>query len=110
MKHMSKVDLEINVPARWARLPDGAPVRFTPIQWQVLETLLLAGGGPVSRADLMHLVWGDDSGRESASYAFDRLIRQLRRKLEPDPATPVYLRSIGEGAYVFDQHTHVGVD
>ncbi len=67
----------------------GRPVRLTPTEWRFLEALARAGGRLVTREELLRQVWGPAYGSESnylRVYA-----NQLRRKLEPDPATPRYL-------------------
>ncbi len=67
----------------------GADVRLTPTEWRLLEALCREPGHLVSQQDLLRAVWGPSYGRESnylRVYA-----NQLRRKLEPDPATPRHL-------------------
>ncbi len=67
----------------------GTSVRLTPTEWRVLEVLARHPNHLVSQRELLQEVWGPGYGRESnylRVYA-----NQLRRKLEPDPATPRYL-------------------
>ena len=64
-------------------------VRLTPTEWRLLEVLGRRPGHLVPQRDLLREVWGPGYSRESnylRVYA-----NQLRRKLEPDPANPVYL-------------------
>lgn len=64
-------------------------VRLTPTEWSLLEVLARHAGHLVPQKDLLREVWGPHYGRESnylRVYA-----NQLRRKLEPDPASPRYL-------------------
>jgi two-component system KDP operon response regulator KdpE len=67
----------------------GAEVRLTPTEWSLLEVLARRPGHLISQRELLREVWGPGYGRESnylRVYA-----NQLRRKLEPDPATPRYV-------------------
>jgi two-component system KDP operon response regulator KdpE len=70
-------------------LRDGAPVRLTPTEWQVLEVLVRAGGRLVTGEQLLHEVWGPQYGTE-LNY-LRQYLAQLRRKLEPAPSAPRYL-------------------
>ncbi|MFT4029407.1 MAG: response regulator transcription factor [Protaetiibacter sp.] len=78
---------------------DGRPLRLTPKEYGVLETLLIARGGWLSAADLLDEVWAasDDRGRSVVKAA----IHTLRRKLgHPDPieTAPGHGYRIGAGS------------
>lgn len=64
-------------------------VRLTATQWRLLETLARHAGRLVTSETLLREVWGP-SHAEQRHY-LRIYIRQLRQKLEPDPARPVYL-------------------
>jgi DNA-binding SARP family transcriptional activator/tetratricopeptide (TPR) repeat protein len=67
-----------------------------PRQQAVLAMLLLAGGRVVSPTELVDGVWGEAApGR--AIGAVRNYIYRLRRAMEPDPASPRMLRSVGSG-------------
>jgi two-component system KDP operon response regulator KdpE len=68
---------------------DGADVRLTPTEWQLLELLVRASGRLVTQRQLLQEVWGPQY--ESESNYLRVYIAQLRRKLEPEPARPRYL-------------------
>jgi two-component system KDP operon response regulator KdpE len=66
-----------------------AEIRLTPTEWRLLEELCRDPGHLVSQQELLHTVWGPAYGKESnylRVYA-----NQLRRKLEPDPSSPVHI-------------------
>ena len=46
----------------------------------------------VSKQDLLSEVWGYHP--QSRSRAVDFTVRRLRRKIEPDPSQPVYLKTV----------------
>ncbi|HEX3963253.1 MAG TPA: response regulator [Trebonia sp.] len=68
---------------------DGADVRLTPTEWQLLEVLVRAAGRLVTQRQLLQEVWGPQY--ESESNYLRVYIAQLRRKLEPEPSRPRYL-------------------
>jgi two-component system KDP operon response regulator KdpE len=69
----------------------GADVRLTPTEWQVLEVLVRNADRLVTQRQLLSEVWGPGYQNE-ASY-LRVYMANLRRKLEPDPSSPRYLRT-----------------
>jgi two-component system KDP operon response regulator KdpE len=69
----------------------GAPVRLTPTEWGLLETLIRQPGRLVSQRQLLQSVWGPAYEKETNYLRV--YLAQLRRKLEPEPAHPRYLRT-----------------
>jgi two-component system KDP operon response regulator KdpE len=67
----------------------GSEVRLTPTEWSLLEVLARRPGHLVPQRDLLREVWGPGYGRES--HYLRVYANQLRRKLEPDPASPRYV-------------------
>ncbi len=68
---------------------DGRVVKLTPREWGMLETLVRNSGRLVSQQQLLLAVWGP--GYDTETHYLRVYMAQLRRKLEPDPARPVYL-------------------
>ena len=68
---------------------DGADVRLTPTEWQLLEILVRNRGRLVTQKQLLQDVWGPAYGSESNYLRV--YVAQLRRKLEPEPSRPRYL-------------------
>jgi two-component system KDP operon response regulator KdpE len=68
---------------------DGADVRLTPTEWQLLEILVRNRGRLVTQKQLLQDVWGPSYGSESNYLRV--YIAQLRRKLEPEPSRPRHL-------------------
>jgi len=67
---------------------DDEPVRLTGAEARLLRQLALAAPTAVARLDLT-ADGGDAGGR-----AVDIQVTRLRRKIEPDPANPRYLRTV----------------
>ena len=84
-------DVEVDFERCLARRA-GARVDLTPLEFQVLEALLEAGGRLLSRESLIERVWG--RGVSISDRVVDNHVLNLRRKLEEKPAEPRYLLSV----------------
>ena len=88
-------DVRLDVTERRATRA-GEPVRLTPTEWHVVEVLARRPGHLVTRADLLHEVWGPGYDRETNYLRV--FLAQLRRKLEADPSQPaIFLTDPGIG-------------
>lgn len=58
---------------------DGVPVDLSPTEFRLLATLVAAGGGIVSRRDLVRAAWPD--GAQVSDNTLDQYLSRLRRKL-----------------------------
>jgi two-component system KDP operon response regulator KdpE len=84
-------------------------VRLSPTQWHVLDVLARNQGHLVTQQQLLAEVWGP--GHETATHYLRVFMAQLRQKLEPDPAHPLYFRTEPGRGYRFDtDHTEPGPD
>jgi two-component system, OmpR family, KDP operon response regulator KdpE len=68
---------------------DGADVRLTPTEWQLLEILVRNRGRLITQKQLLQDVWGPAYGSETNYLRV--YVAQLRRKLEREPSHPRYL-------------------
>ncbi|MBT1173314.1 response regulator transcription factor [Bifidobacterium sp. MA2] len=66
-------------------------VRLTPTEWKVLEVLVRNAGKLVTRQDLLTSIWGAQHVKDTGYLRL--YVSQLRKKIEPDPARPRYLRT-----------------
>jgi DNA-binding response OmpR family regulator len=71
-------DLHLDPRAYIASLA-GRPIQFTPREFELLETLVLHAGRPVSKVALAARVWGADY--ESSTRRLEHNIRRVRLKL-----------------------------
>lgn len=78
---------------------DGAEVRFTRREIEILQYLGAHGERPVSREELLHKVWGYARHLEIETRTVDIHIAKLRRKLEADPKQPRHLLTVRGGGY-----------
>ena len=79
-----QIDLE-----RRTVLREGTPVRLTATEWRLLEVLARNAGRLLTARQLLREVWGP--GHSEQGHYLRIYMRQLRLKLEDDPAHPRYL-------------------
>jgi two-component system KDP operon response regulator KdpE len=65
---------------------DGTQLHLTPIEWQILATLLSSAGKTLTHQQIFDAVWGRQFG--SPQQYLRVHITNLRRKIEVDPAAP----------------------
>jgi two-component system, OmpR family, KDP operon response regulator KdpE len=81
-------DLEVDLLYRRVRMR-GQEVHLPVKAYEVLHILAAGGGRVVTHQQILSSVWGPER-RERADY-LRMAIRELRRRLEPDPARPRYI-------------------
>src|SRR6202795_3122130 len=64
----------------------GVRVHLTPKEFDVLRTLVVQEGKPLTHKRLLQTVWGPDHAEETENLRV--VINQLRKKIEKDPAHP----------------------
>ena len=83
-------DLSVDLARREVML-GGESVRLTTDEYRLLLVLVRHAGKVVTHRKLLDEVWGLDNATESLYLRV--YMGQLRRKLEPDPARPRYLKT-----------------
>lgn len=91
-------DVELDVPRMEARF-DGRRVDLTKTEFQLLSTMARQPGRVFTRAQLLDAVRG--VAFESYERAIDAHIKNLRKKIEPDPRSPRYLLTVFGVGYRF---------
>jgi DNA-binding response OmpR family regulator len=77
----------------------GLPVELTPTEFELLAALMRNAGRPLSRSQLLDATQGDAyAGYERT---IDAHIKNLRRKIEADPANPKYILTVFGVGYKF---------
>lgn len=76
-------------PSRRLVTKGGKPIHLTPKEFDLLHYLMTNAGKPIAHSRLLTAVWGPEYGGELEYLR--TFVRQLRKKLEDDPANPVYL-------------------
>jgi two-component system, OmpR family, KDP operon response regulator KdpE len=85
--HIGRWDIDLK--ARTARDAQGAELHLTPIEYRLLEALAQHLGLVVTHRALLQQVWGPANAQQT--HYLRVYMKQLRAKLEPDPARPQWL-------------------
>lgn len=93
------VDLAAKQVTRQTAGASPTNVRLTPTEWQVLELLIRNAGKLVTRQMLLTEIWGPTHVTDTGYLRL--YIAQLRKKLEPEPATPRHLLTEAGMGYRF---------
>lgn len=79
----------------------GMPVTLTPIEFDLLAILMRSPGRVFTRNELVDLLSG--SGFAGLDSTLNVHVRNLRLKIEPDPANPTYVETIFGVGYRFQK-------
>ena len=88
--------LIIDEPRRLATV-HGEPVELTPTEWGLLVALASVPGRVYSRLELINRVRGYEF--EGYERTVDSHVKNLRRKIEQDPASPQIIQTVLGGGY-----------
>jgi two-component system KDP operon response regulator KdpE len=77
----------------------GTSVHLTPREFDTLQFLMMHAGRPITHARLVAALLG--SGFENERGYLRVLIGQLRKKIEDDPANPIYILTDSRIGYRF---------
>jgi DNA-binding response OmpR family regulator len=97
-KEVVAADLKLNLETKEASLA-GKELSLTPTEFKLLAVMAREPGVVFSRAQLINRVFGYDF--EGFDRAVDVHILNLRRKLEPDPNHPRYIKTVYGAGYKF---------
>ena len=92
-------DVVLDRNGRTVQIGDRLLANLTPSEFDLLAVLMATPGRVFSRADLLELL----QGVSFAGYerTIDVHVRNLRTKLEPDPANPTYIETVYGVGYRF---------
>ncbi|HLZ96064.1 MAG TPA: response regulator transcription factor [Candidatus Dormibacteraeota bacterium] len=91
-------DVELDVPRMDARF-QGRRIDLTKTEFEILATMARQPGRVFTRAQLLESVRG--VAFESYERAIDAHVKNIRRKIEPDPRSPRYLLTVFGVGYRF---------
>ncbi len=81
---------------------EGRPLNLTPIEFKLLGALVKEPGRVFSRAQIIENALGHDF--DGFDRTIDVHILKLRRKLEPDPRHPRYIKTVYGAGYKLLEH------
>jgi two-component system alkaline phosphatase synthesis response regulator PhoP len=84
-------------PDRMTVTRQGSRIDLTKTEYDLLRSILAAGGKVMTRQELMNEVWGETYF--GGSNAIDVHIRSLRSKLDDDPKQPTYIATVRGAGY-----------
>ena len=78
----------------------GTPVGMSALEFRLMETFVRHPGRVLSRSQLIDAAWGPET--VISDRVVDTHILHLRKKIEPKPARPRYIRSVRGMGYRFE--------
>jgi two-component system KDP operon response regulator KdpE len=88
VQHLSLKDMEVDFEARQVTVR-GQTVHLTPKEFEFLQYVANRPNKIVPHRELLRTIWGPDYGDELDLLR--TLVKQLRKKIEPQPAKPQYV-------------------
>jgi DNA-binding response OmpR family regulator len=92
-------DITLDINGHMVEIQD-EPVELTPSEFDLLATLMTVPGRSFSRAELLESL-GETTYLEGYERTVDVHIHNLREKIEPDPADPIYIETVYGAGYRF---------
>ena len=91
-------DITVHFPEETAKREDDA-LELTDLEFDILEYFIKHRGRTVSRKQLLRDVWGISG--DITTRTIDRHVASLRKKIEPTPDDPDYLKTVYGIGYKF---------
>lgn len=88
-----------NVAVRVLTKPDGETVPLSGGEFELLQAFISHPGRVLNRDQLLDLARGRDA--QPFDRAIDVQVSRLRKKIEPDPKNPSYIKTVRGGGYMF---------
>lgn len=88
---------------------DGHPVHLTKKEYELLRLLIVSPGQVLTHQQILRAIWGP--AQQEETHYLRVLLRQLRRKLDDDPANPRFIITVQGVGYrlaipiALDEHT-----
>ncbi|MEM8503994.1 MAG: response regulator transcription factor [Cyanobacteria bacterium P01_D01_bin.1] len=76
------------------------PLELTPLEFDLLATFMSYPGRVWNRAQLIEKLWGEDFFGDER--VVDTHVARLRKKIEPDPAAPAFVKTVVGVGYRFE--------
>jgi two-component system OmpR family response regulator len=80
------------------------PLELTTLEFDLLTTFMSYPGRVWNRAQLIERLWGSDFYGDER--VVDTHVARLRKKIEPDPANPAFLKTVIGVGYKFEDMTN----
>ena len=100
-------NLHVNFSSHTAHR-DGDAIRLTAKEFDILRYFIEHRGRTVSRGQILRSVWG--ISLDISTRTIDRHVSALRKKIEPDPDDPVWIKTVYGVGYRFIQSPRPGTN
>ncbi|GAA5527839.1 response regulator transcription factor [Herpetosiphon gulosus] len=94
-----KSGIEIDLQRRTVVIEQNPITSLTPTEFDLLVTLVRSAGRPLTRSQLLDAVQGEEG--EAYDRTVDAHIKNVRRKIEPNPSVPRYILTVFGVGYKF---------
>ncbi len=94
-----KSGIEIDLQRRTVVIEQTPITSLTPTEFDLLVTLVRSAGRPLTRSQLLDAVQGEEG--EAYDRTVDAHIKNVRRKIEPNPSVPRYILTVFGIGYKF---------
>jgi DNA-binding response OmpR family regulator len=94
------VDLDQRVANRYSEAGTTEPLELTTLEFDLLTTFMSSPGRVWNRTQLIERLWGSDFYGDER--VVDTHVARLRKKIEPDPANPSFVKTIIGVGYKFE--------
>ncbi|WP_017314267.1 response regulator [Mastigocladopsis repens] len=94
------INLEQHSARRIVSTNQSAPLDLTTLEFELLATFMSEPGRVWNRTQLIDKLWGSDFYGDER--VVDTHIARLRKKIEPDPANPTFVKTVIGAGYKFE--------
>ncbi len=81
---------------RLLQIDSGTVISLTPLETRLMSQFMIHAGQILATESIIDHVWGVQGADRDMVR---QLVRRLRRKLEPDPANPIYIETVSGHGY-----------
>jgi DNA-binding response OmpR family regulator len=92
--------VRLDLAQHQVQVGEAEPTHLTPLELKLLEVLMDAPSQPLAPDRLIEQVWGYE-GHLTDHALLKSLVRRVRRKIEPDPREPRYIKTVLGVGYTF---------
>lgn len=89
-------NITLDSSRRLLQLGSGTAISLTPLENRLMSQFMIHAGQILSTESIIDHVWGAEGADRDMVR---QLVRRLRRKLEPDPANPIYIETVAGHGY-----------
>lgn len=89
-------EMVLSPSRREVQIGEGEVISLTPLEGRLLDYLMVNAGQVMTSDAIIDHVWGPQGGDRDM---LRQLVRRLRKKIEPDPSSPLFIRTIPSLGY-----------